>query len=99
MQINMGLHANDLMMLHRRAPCARKQDGQLIPDARNRDPRRPLVPISSKTAAIEPPFSFELGALLMSESPLSTRSGRSTSSMRAMRDGSVVMNGPPRRDS
>jgi len=48
MRINTGLRRDGLIALRQRAPCARKQGGQLISDARNRNPRRPLVPISQK---------------------------------------------------
>src|SRR5579864_9796286 len=42
-RINTGLRRDDLIILRQRAPCARKQGEQLISDARNRNPRRPLV--------------------------------------------------------
>jgi len=55
MRINMGLRRDDLIVLRQRAPCARKQGEQLISDARNKDPRRPLVLTASWTA-LSPSF-------------------------------------------
>jgi len=46
----MGSWHDDLMGLCQRAPSARKQGGQHIPDARNKNLRSPLVPISSDRA-------------------------------------------------
>src|SRR5579864_1840191 len=72
-RINMGLWRDDLITLRQRAPCARKQGEQLISDARNRDPRRPLVPNASWTAARCRRLSFAADIRLRGRSEVNVR--------------------------